>query len=200
MKGTFHRAVQDCNRAIELDPQHALAYFVRAGAYGSQHEYDKVIADYSEVLRLMPAYAEIYRRRAKVNAFRGECARAVADYGELLHLAPDDAEVRNALAWHLATCPDPKVRDGKRAVEHATRGCELTSWGSVPLLETLAAGYAEAGQFEQAVKWQTRALDLTPPALGSELQARLELYRTGKPYHEAKSESPPTSPGPGGGQ
>jgi tetratricopeptide (TPR) repeat protein len=92
----------------------------------------------------------------------------------------------DSLAWLLATCPDNKARDGKRAVEYATTACEQTGWKDPFCLDTLAAACAEAGQFEDAVRYQTRALD--DPALKGDLRIaarqRLELYRQKKPFRD----------------
>src|SRR5262249_49421907 len=88
------------------------------------------------------------------------------------------------LAQLLATCPDDKVRDGKRAVQYATTACELTDWKVPSCLETLAAAYAEAGQFEEAIRYQTRALsDLTFAARwGPPARPRPKLHRHKKPF------------------
>ena len=91
----------------------------------------------------------------------------------------------NGLAWLLATCPDPGVRDGKRAVELAKEACKSALGKKGNELDTLAAAYAETGQFEEAVRQQEMALDdpeFTKLAADG-ARKRLELYRQGKPYH-----------------
>jgi tetratricopeptide (TPR) repeat protein len=101
---------------------------------------------------------------------------------------PKWALSHNELAWLLATAWDASIRDGQRAVALATKACELLEWKDWAYLDTLAAAYAEAGQFADALKWETKALE-TPDALGDALEearARLKLYQAGQPYHEPK--------------
>ena len=86
-----------------------------------------------------------------------------------------------------ATCPDATLRDGRQAVAAATRACELTAWKDPGLLDTLAAACAEAGDFDAAVRWQTKAGAMVHDAGSrSGFEARLALYRAKKPYHEAR--------------
>lgn len=72
-------------------------------------------------------------------------------------------------------------------MENATRACELTKWTSPLALSTLAAAHAEAGAFDEAVMWQTKAVEAAAPDSDPTVaQSRLELYQAGKPYREAK--------------
>lgn len=78
------------------------------------------------------------------------------------------------------------MRDGKKAVEHAKQGCELSNWKDPFQLDILAAAYAESGQFEEAVKWQKKSLE-SPDYPREELeraQERLKLYEQGKAYRD----------------
>jgi tetratricopeptide (TPR) repeat protein len=88
------------------------------------------------------------------------------------------------LAELLAACPDAELRDGARAVEIATKACEWTEWRHAGLLAVLAAAYAELGDFEDAVKWQTEAGKYVVPEAAGEMERRLALYRSGQPCHE----------------
>jgi tetratricopeptide (TPR) repeat protein len=117
---------------------------------------------------------------------QGRYAEAEQAYLGAIKANPGFVPACDSLARLLATCPDDKVRDGKRAIEYATTACERTSWKDPLCLDTLAAAHAEAGQFEEAVRYQTRALE--DPALTGDLRTaasqRLELYRQKKPFRD----------------
>jgi serine/threonine-protein kinase len=82
-----------------------------------------------------------------------------------------------------ASAPDAKLRDGHRAVEAATRACELTGWKEPDILDTCAASHAEAGNFDNAVKWETKAIDLlTDEKRKQDFRSRLRLYQARQPY------------------
>jgi hypothetical protein len=87
------------------------------------------------------------------------------------------------MIWAAAS--EAKYRDGRRAVEAATRACALTAWKNPAYLDTYAAAAAEAGDFDAAVKWQTRAIDLlSDENQKADFRSRLKLYEARKPYHE----------------
>ena len=92
----------------------------------------------------------------------------------------------NQMAWIRATAPDPDVRNGRQAKECATRACELSEWQEPGFLDTLAAACAECGEFDDAVRWQEKAIELAPEAAADEFRVRADLYRGGKPYRTAK--------------
>jgi tetratricopeptide (TPR) repeat protein len=114
-------------------------------------------------------------------------------YETVIRANPTDAAVLNELAWFLATSWDDSVRDGKRAVELATKACELTEFRNPGYIDTLTAAHAEAAQFAEAVRWQKKALE-HPEGFSKEaieaMQARLKLYEAGKPFHEARAPQP----------
>jgi tetratricopeptide (TPR) repeat protein len=93
----------------------------------------------------------------------------------------------NNLAWLLATCADSRLRNGKEAVQLATAACEAVGY-KVEFVDTLAAAHAEAGQFDEAVKFGQQFLDqaeLTKPELVKAGKERLELYRAHQPFRES---------------
>ena len=182
-KGDNDKAIADYNEAIRLDPQYAAAYLNRGNLQG-RSDSNKQIADYGEAIRLDPKFALAYYSRGMAWDNQGVYAKAIADYNEAVQCNPKLAAAYNNRAWIWATCPDARYRDGKQAVESATRLCELESWNDPSNLDTLSAAYAEAGDFKSAVKWQSKAVELAPASDKADLQSRVDLYRSGKPYRE----------------
>jgi tetratricopeptide (TPR) repeat protein len=124
----------------------------------------------------------------------GDFRRAVAQFRQVLSLKPDHAEALNNLAWILATCPADEVRDGVEAVRCAERACRLTAFKQAAMVGTLAAAYAEAGRFPEAVATAETAVKLALAANDSQFaavnQQLLMLYRAGKPWHEKLAVNP----------
>jgi tetratricopeptide (TPR) repeat protein len=114
----------------------------------------------------------------------------VADYEKYVLLNPTNprylADGYNNLARLLATAPYDALRDGKKAVQYATKAAELTNWQDAKVLDTLAAAYAEAGNFDDAIKWENKALTFPEFAknFGAVGGQRLQLYADKKPYRE----------------
>lgn len=120
---------------------------------------------------------------------RRDYARAAEALREACQMAPTNLTAINDLAWLLATCPRSELRNGAEAVRLAERACEATAHSDANLLDTLAAAYAEIGQFADAVETIKQALAAPAVAanadLAAELTARLRLYEAGQPYRAA---------------
>ena len=91
-----------------------------------------------------------------------------------------------------ATSQDDSIRDGRQAIADATKACEMTEWKEPNFLDTLAAAYAEAGEFEQAVGWQEKAIALSDDDETAKkiLQMHLESFQAGKPLRTSNEEAP----------
>jgi tetratricopeptide (TPR) repeat protein len=125
---------------------------------------------------------------AELYVLAGEPVKAVPFYLKSIELGPENVNALNNFAWLLATCPDPQLRNGAKAVELAKRACELSRWEVPVMIGTLAAAYAEAGKFDKAVKTAEKARDLARAQEAEDLAKRneelLEIYRNGKAYRE----------------
>jgi len=181
----FDRAIVDYNEAIRLDPKDALAFNNRGNAWGNKRDFDKAIADYTDAIRFDPSFALAFNNRGNAWSAKKEYLKAIADYDEAIRLDPKFALALNNRAWLLATCPDSKLRDAQKAVETATRACELSEWKAAYSISTLAASLAEGGDFRKAVEFQERANTLhTDPENRVKGQERLRLYMEKKPYRQ----------------
>jgi tetratricopeptide (TPR) repeat protein len=141
--------------------------------------------DYTAAIQVDPKDAVAHYDRALAHSALKEFEKAILDYGETIRLDPKYSSAYNNRAWIWATCKDGKVRDGKRAVESATKACELTEWKNASQLDTLAAAYAESGDFDATVKWQINANELYGAVEDrGKGQARLEFYKDGKPFRD----------------
>ena len=120
---------------------------------------------------------------------------AVDSLDNILEESPDSAAFHNSKAWILATCPDDEVRNGDKAIEHATKACEYTEWTNGSYLDTLAASHAEAGDFASAIDRMQQAVELsTDDAQKQRFLARVELYQSRQPYRDGVAPKTVTSP------
>jgi Flp pilus assembly protein TadD len=145
----------------------------------------KAVADFSRVIELDPKHVGAFVFRGNALAKMKSYANATQDFQSVIKLAPEDSEGYNSLAWLLATCPEAGFRDAKKAIELAKKACTLSSYEEPRPLDTLAAAYAENGDFHAAERWQARALRLLPIEerdRKNDYQKRLKLYEQGKPY------------------
>lgn len=162
--------------------------------------YTAAVDAFSKVLQLDSDNVGALRGRSDAYLSIGEHKQAIEDYDRALALAPEDSTVLNNLAWVLCTSPIDELRNGERALELAQRACEVTDYEQAHILSTLAAAYAELGDFEKAREWSTKAVKLEKQQLqeqqgdeaGEEadteqleqLQAELESYQQEKPWRE----------------
>lgn len=179
-------ALADFSESIRLDPRGVRAFVARGAIHSQRKNYDLALADFSEAIRLDPTDAFSFNNRAFVHRQKREYEQAIADYSQAIRLNPQHDAPWGGLAWILATCPEASLRDGRKAVELATRACEIKEWKDRIALETLAAACAECGDFPSAVKWQQQAvaMSLRDPDVVEEGRRRLKLYEDEQPCRE----------------
>jgi protein O-mannosyl-transferase len=174
------------NKATQLapawpEPQRRLALaLLRAGRAKEAHD------AYQKLIPLIPATAEGYRDLADMLAEGQQFAEAIHYYREALRLKPDLDAAMNNLAMLYASCKQPEFRNGPQAVQLAEAACRLSGRRIPSYLGTLAAAYAEAGCFPDAVKTMQEALALARASGAADLlpiQTRmLQEFRAGRPY------------------
>jgi len=180
-------ALKDFEMAIDFDPGYADAHHNRAVEFARLGEFEKSIQDFDAAIELKPR-ADFYRSRGVVHENLGAYSKAVADYSEAARMDPADYASRNSMAWILATAPLDNLRKGQRALTAAQEAVELQD--SPSHRDTLAAAYAEAGKFSNAVEEQKLAIDMLRD-LGARdaikaFEKRLSLYEQGRPYRQDK--------------
>ena len=178
--GEFVSAIADYNEAIRLYP-HASQYFHRrADAHTAIRNIEAAIDDYRKAIALDSQNPISHYFLAALLADKQAYGDAITHFAEAIRLDPDhlDAFVYASYAWILATCPDSRYRDGETAVKMATTACELDEECNLAIL---AAAYAEAGSFADAVKWQQIACTREVGGREDLQQQWLELYKSGEP-------------------
>lgn len=178
-------AIKDFDESIRRNPEFAIAYHSRGIAFKKLGKIDKAIDDYNSAIRIEPNYVPAYGNRAMAWEDMHEYEHAIADYKNVVRIDPRSAKAINNLAWLLATCPKAQLRDGQKAIEYAKRACDLTNWKHPYILGTLAAAYAETGDFDNAVKYQQQADSLYSEKDKQRWKYLIELYKAHRPY-EAK--------------
>jgi tetratricopeptide (TPR) repeat protein len=184
--GSLDKAMVDYNEAIRRSPKDFSNYCGRADVFEEMGQLAKASADYDQVTRLNPKDASGYMFRAHAHFAKGNYKAAALDFQRATRLSPRDYDALASLARFQATCPEDSLRNGKEALKKALTACELSSWGSADIVDTLAAAYAELGDFDRAAKYQTQAINMsgTYGPARRKMQERLELYRQHKPYRK----------------
>jgi tetratricopeptide (TPR) repeat protein len=187
----FNDAAADLEKAIALDPKSPEAYNNRGVLLRMQSKYEEAIKDYSKAIELFGKYSAAYANRGFALRQLGRYEEAVADFNQAISYDPMSHEVANDFAWLLATCPDSKYRDPAKAIELAGMACHATNREEGTYLDTLAAAYAAAERYDEAVKAGEEALErLKNDNQSVDVHARVELYREKKPYVEELTAKP----------
>lgn len=187
--GKLDEAAADLQKVVDALAQDPLPRLQLAMLQLSRKKARVAIDEFSKVLDLDPQSWIARQGRADAYLAIGKQAEALADYNEGVKLQPKNSAMLNNLAWLLATSPDDKLRDGSRAIELAKEACEVTDYKAAHILSTLAAGYAETGDFDNARQWSSKALELTDDRYRDALKKEFESYQANKPWRELLNES-----------
>ena len=182
-------ALRDLERLQALEPDDANVTLQMAVVHHSQKNHAETIAITDKMLKTDPANWRALRLRGDAYLSQGNQASAIKDYDAALKVEPKEPGLLNNLAWVLATSPNDKLRDAKRARELAERACEATQYKLPHILSTLGAAYAEAGDFDGAKKWLLKALELAEDddAQKDHLRKELASYEKREPWRELQT-------------
>ncbi|PWT83309.1 MAG: hypothetical protein C5B58_06755 [Acidobacteria bacterium] len=147
--------------ALRIDPKLWPALYIRAQIFRKEGKYELAIQDCNEALRQYPGCVEASLLRASIKARLGKYAEALKEFNYLISLHPRPVTLARALsdrAWFQATCPDSSFRNGQQAVKDAKAACSIMQWKDESMIDTLAAAYAETGDFDSAMRYEAQAL------------------------------------------
>lgn len=160
-KGDLTSAERSVALAMQKDSTLWLNYYMRGRLFVREHKYELAIQDCNWVLRKYPKFIEAALLRANANAHLGRYGDSLKELDHVVRIrpAPDSyARALQARAWFLATCPNSSFRNGGQAARDAKIACKLTTWNDADTIDTLAAAYAETGDFDSAIRYAEQAL------------------------------------------
>jgi len=180
-------AIVQFRKALEIQPDNAEAHDNLGNALLQKGRVDEAITEYQKALKIKPDYADAHINLGNALFQKGGVGEAITQYQRALEIKPGHPEALNNLAWALATFPQASLRNGNKAVELAQQANQLTGGESPMILHTLAAAYAEAGRFSDAIQSAQKANELAQAAgqqnLARQLNGELKLYEAGLPFH-----------------
>jgi len=193
--GAVDEAMRHFQMAVAVAPDFADAQENLGKVLSQQGRTDEALAHYQKAVALEPANAEFQSNLGYAFFLKGEMREAVTHYQKSLARRSQDAVTSRNLAWILATCPEASLRNGLQAVALAEQAVRLSGGTNPTFVGTLAAAYAEAGRFAEAVEMAQHARELAADqnntALADLLQRQIGLYRAGSPFRDASQTPPP---------
>ena len=191
--GKFNEALAAIDRVIAVDPSNWRSYFLKSAVLVLAKRGDEALKEMDTSISLARKsnvspnlLAELYVSKARSCIDYGRNGEAKKSLEQALRLQPNNPSTLNDLAWLLATSRDSRIRDGRKAVNLAQRACKLSEWKNAFSIDTLAAAFATAGDFSDAVKYQQLAISRLEPADRKAqergMEQRLQQYSSGRPF------------------
>ena len=191
LKGQVDGAIVQFQQALQIDPRNADAHYNLGCALLLRGRLDEAIVQFQQALQINPDNANSHINLGNALLQMGRDDEAIVHYQRAQQLNPNSLEVQNNLAWVLATASQAALRDGRQAVALAERANQSAGGENPIFLHTLAAAYAEAGRFDDAVRTAQRAMVLAQTAGQSDLAGRLndelKLYAAKLPFHQGSN-------------
>lgn len=194
----FDEAIAALEKLLKQTPKDTPTLLQLSALYGAKKNWAKAVEIDRAVLVIDPTEWHALRGLGDAMLNTGRHAEAIGYYEKAMKLEPNDDGVLNNFAWVLATSTDAKLRNGRRAIQLAKDACKATEYKVPHILSTLAAAYAEIGDFDNAAKWSTKALELAEKEkpggqdgtkeTKEALKKELENYRAKRPTRELITE------------
>ena len=192
-KGQSDQALVHYEQAIKLQPNYADAYYNRGNVLLTMGRIEEATQDLERALQIQPDHADAHTCLGNALLRQGSINDAIAQYETAAALAPNDAHSRNNIAWLLATSSDTSIRNGTRAIDFAEQAVALSGGRNAQFRRTLAAAYAESGQFAQAVSIAQQAIAIANlqgnSRLASTLKQDVTLYREQLPLRQLQDKN-----------
>jgi len=190
VRGARDAAIAEFERALALDPDYAQAHNNLGAMLQLAGRLDDATAHYEKAIALRPDSVDARLNLGQLWSSQERAADAAAQFRAVLALQPDQPQALAGLAWILATAADPSLRNADMAVEFATRALAGGVVRNLPALDALAAAYASAGRFDDAVATIQRGIKIATDAglatAVAQLRARIELYQRRQAYRQSK--------------
>ena len=184
-KGEVDKAIRYYQQARKINPDNPNAYFNLGNGFMQKRKPDEAIANYQRALELKPEYTEAHSNLAALYFQQGRMTDSIGHYQQALDANPLSAGLLNNLAWVLLICPENSLRNGAKALDLAQKANRLTGGTNSAVLHTLAAAYAETGQYTKAIETAQTAFQLAEsesnPSLMNALQNEIKLYQDQRP-------------------
>jgi tetratricopeptide (TPR) repeat protein len=186
--GHYQEATNQYIKALSVNPGFIEAHNNLGMALGNLGLTNGAMHEYRAALQINPNFAVAHDNLGTALLRKGRAGEALSHYQEALKFEPANAKFQNNMAWLLATCADASLRNGHKAVELAQQANELSGGEKPGILDTLAAAYAEAGRFSDAIRTAQKAMELARAAgqqdLVEELKGELKGYQAGLPCRQ----------------
>ena len=187
-RGQVDEAISRFQTAVDLRPENAPAHDNLAKAFLQKGQVADAMLHYRKLLEIQPDNAEARNILGTVLIQQGRVREAIEQWQETLAMQPENGNAKSNLAWVFATYPEESVRNGTQAVQLAAQALQLSGGKNAIILRTLAAAYAESGDFAKAVHTAARGLELAigqgNAGLAAELQRNIVLYRMNSPLRD----------------
>jgi tetratricopeptide (TPR) repeat protein len=189
-KQRIDEAIDHYQRAMAIRPGYSLGHYSLGLGLLAKGELDAAIQHYRAALLIRPDDGDCHTVLAIALDKKGETVEAIQEYKKALEISPQSVAALTNLAWLLATCSNGSLRDGSKAVEIARQADQLSAGTNVLVLRTLAAAYAESGEFGKAIETDRAAMHLArvhgDHSFAMALEKDIALYQLAIPYREVR--------------